>query len=198
MRCTTKRLAMPLAHRVAAALILLGLSMVATAPHAEPSNVSPTGFVITHRAEITASPSQAWQAIVALPQWWSGKHSWSGSAANFSLDAQAGGCFCERWVDASGAANSVQHGQVVVVQAGRVLRLAAALGPLQDLAVNGVLNIVTSAGTGNEAGKNFLRISYRVAGDASANLDKLAGPVDGVIGEQFKRLKALIETGKVE
>lgn len=187
-----------LARRIAATLTLLGMSMVATAPRAEPSNVSATGFVVTHRAEITAPPSQAWKAIVALPQWWNGKHSGSGSAANFSLDAQAGGCFCERWVDASGAANSVQHGQVVMVQAGRVLRLAAALGPLQDLAVNGVLNIVTSTGTGAEAGKHFLRMGYRVSGDASANLDKLAGPVDGVIGEQFKRLQALIETGKAE
>ncbi len=176
----------------------LALCLVATASHAEPSDVSATGFIITHRAEIAASPSAAWKAIVALPQWWSGQHSWSGSAANFSLDAQAGGCFCERWTDASGAAHSVQHGQVVMLQSGRVLRLSAALGPLQDLAVTGVLNIVTSAGTGAEAGKNFLRMGYRVAGDASANLDKLAGPVDGVIGEQFKRLKALIETGKAE
>ncbi len=183
---------------LAAALAWLGLGSVGTQARAEPSNVSPSGFVITHRAEISASPADAWKAIVALPRWWSGQHSWSGSAANFSLDAQAGGCFCERWTDASGAANSVQHGQVVMVQAGRVLRLAAALGPLQDLAVNGVLNIVTSPGSGAEAGKHFLRMSYRVAGDASAGLDKLAGPVDGVIGEQFRRLKALIETGQAQ
>jgi hypothetical protein len=37
-----------------------------------------------------------------------------------------------------------------------------------------------------------------VAGGADAGLDKLAGPVDEVIGEQVKRLKAFIETGNPE
>ena len=47
-----------------------------------------------------------------------------------------------------------------------------------------------------QAGQHFLRMTYRVAGGAEAGLDKLAPVVDGVIGEQFKRLKTLIETGQ--
>ena len=91
--------------------------------------------------------------------------------------------------------HSVQHAQVVLAQEGRVLRLSGGLGPLQDMAVVGVLTIVTAAGTGAEADKHFLRMTYRVAGGAEAGLDKFAPAVDGVIGEQFKRLKSLIETG---
>ena len=68
-------------------------------------------------------------------------------------------------------------------------------GPLQDLAVVGVLTIVTASGVGAEADQQFLRMTYRVAGGADAGLDKLAPAVNGVIGEQFKRLKSLIETG---
>jgi len=79
-----------------------------------------------------------------------------------------------------------------------VLRLNGAFGPLQDMAVVGVLTIVTSTGTGAEADKHFLRMTYRVASSSEAGLDKLAPVVDGVIGEQFKRLKTLIETGGVD
>jgi len=162
---------------------------------AETSGVSPSGFTSSYRAEITATAAQAWAAMVQLPRWWNPSHTYSGNAANLSLDAQAGGCWCERWRDAAGASHSVQHAQVVLAQEGRVLRLNGAFGPLQDLAVVGVLTLVTGPGTGAEAGKQFLRMTYRVAGGADAGLDKLAGPVDGVIGEQFKGLKSLIETG---
>lgn len=185
-------------RRITAWLWLACLAALATSAHAELSGVSPSGFVVNYRQELKASTDGAWRSIVALPRWWNPQHSWSGQAANMSLDAQAGGCFCERWTDASGAAHSVQHGQVVMVHTGRVIRLFAALGPLQELAVNGVLTIVAGAGVGSEAGKNFLRISYRVSGGAEAGLDQLAPAVDKVIGEQYRRLKALIETGKAE
>ena len=105
---------------------------------------------------------------------------------------------CKRWRDAAGASHSVQHAQVVMAQEGRALRLSGGLGPLQGLAVVGVLTIVTSSGTGAETGRHFLRMTYRVGGGAEAGLDKLAGAVDGVIGEQFKRLKALLETGSAD
>jgi len=86
----------------------------------------------------------------------------------------------------------MQHGQVLMVQPGRVIRLRADLGPLQDLAVNGVLTIVTSA----QDGKTFLRLTYRVAGSADAGLEKLAPAVDQVLAEQYRRLKTMAETGK--
>jgi uncharacterized protein YndB with AHSA1/START domain len=157
---------------------------------AESSNVSPTGFVSTYREEVKASTDDTWKAILQLPRWWSDSHTYSGKASNLSLDASAGGCWCERW----GEGNSVQHGQVVLVQPGRVIRFNANLGPLQDLAVNGVLTIVTSA----QDGKTLLRMTYRVAGNADAGLEKLAPLVDQVIGVQYRRLKALAETGTAQ
>jgi hypothetical protein len=41
-------------------------------------------------------------------------------------------------------------------------------------------------------------LTYRVSGPSDAGLDKLAPVVDRVIGEQYKRLKSLAETGKPE
>jgi hypothetical protein len=86
----------------------------------------------------------------------------------------------------------VRHGTVILVQPGSVIRFDAALGPLQELAVQGILTIVT----GVQDGKTMLRMTYRVAGNGEAALDQLAPPVDRVKGLQYRRLKALIETGR--
>jgi len=165
--------------------LLACLSLIAVfwlgSARAETSQVSPAGFVSQYREEVSVLPDVVW---------WSGRHSYSGDARNFSLDAQAGGCFCERWGDG----HSVQHASVLMVQNGRALRLGGAFGPLQELAVNGVLTIVTSA----QEGKTFLRMSYRVVGHPDSGLDKLAAPVDQVIGEQFRRLRKLAETGSAD
>lgn len=175
-------------RNIAAALLALCLS--AAPALAETSQVAPTGFVASFREEVKATPEAVWQAIVRLPQWWSDAHTWSGKAANMRLDLAAGGCWCERWGDGQ----SVEHGRVVLVQPGRVIRLAAQLGPLQELPVAGVLTIVTSA----SEGKTYLRMTYRVGGSADTALDQLAPTVDRVLGQQFVRLKALAETGRID
>ncbi|MFT3819763.1 MAG: hypothetical protein QM750_19480 [Rubrivivax sp.] len=171
----------------AAALALLA---AAASAHAELSAVSGLGFTSSFRSEIQAGADAAWKAIVQLPRWWSDAHTWSGKAANLSLDAQAGGCWCERW---EGGA-SAQHAQVLMVLPGRVLRARGNLGPLQALPVDGVLELAT----GVQDGKTVLRLSYRVGGPADTGLEALAPAVDRVLGEQFRRLKALAETGRAE
>ena len=172
------------------ALKTLALGMAATAAHAETSNVSGSGFTVTHSFVVAAEPEQVWQAFTQLPRWWNSAHSWSGQSSNMSLDVAAGGCWCERW----GTGQSAMHGRVLLALPGSVLRLQAWLGPLQEMPVSGVLTF----GTAKRDGQTRLRVTYRVAGAADAGLDKLAAPVDEVIGEQVKRLKAFVETGKPE
>ena len=171
------------------ALALLLASWVAPA-WADTGNVTPQGFIVIFRDEVKASPTDLWQALVQLPRWWSGQHTYSGQASNLSLDPQAGGCWCERWGDD----NSVQHGEVVLVQPGRTLRVYANLGPLQELPVTGVLTFTIAM----QETKTILRLTYRVSGPPDVGLDKLAAAVDQVIGQQFRRLKSLAETGKAE
>jgi uncharacterized protein YndB with AHSA1/START domain len=173
--------------RCALAWLLASVAMPACA---DTGNVTPNGFISIFRDEVKASPADLWRAVVQLPQWWSGQHSYSGQASNMSLDAQAGGCWCERWGDG----HSVQHGQVVQVQPGRALRLYANLGPLQELPVTGVLTFTIAM----QETRTILRVTYRVSGPPDVGLDKLAPAVDQVIGQQFKRLKSLAETGKPE
>lgn len=181
------RHARTMSARCALAWLLASIAMPACA---DTGNVTPNGFTSIFRDEVKASPTDVWRAVVQLPQWWSGQHSYSGQASNMSLDAQAGGCWCERWGDG----HSVQHGQVVQVQPGRALRLYANLGPLQELPVTGVLTFTIAM----QETKTILRVTYRVSGPPDVGLDKLAPVVDQVIGQQFKRLKSLAETGKPE
>jgi uncharacterized protein YndB with AHSA1/START domain len=178
-------------RRLASAAAALVAGLGGWAPvRAEVTQASANGFTITVREELRVSPQEAWAAIVQLPRWWSDQHTWSGKAANMSLDAQAGGCWCERW----GNGESVQHGQVLLVQPGRVLRLAAPLGPVQELPVAAVLTLVTSA----QDGKTFLRLTYRVGGPPDVGLEALAPAVDRVMAQQFRRLKSFAETGRPE
>lgn len=171
--------------------LLAGLlaAMLSSTALADVTQVSPNGFTSSFREAIRATPEEAWKAIVQLPRWWSDAHTYSGKASNLTLDARAGGCWCESWND---GASSVQHATVVLVMPNRLLRARGGLGPLQDQPVEGVLNIVTSA----QDGRTFLRISYRVGGPPDVGLDKLAPVVDQVMGAQFQRLKTMIETGK--
>ena len=175
---------------VAACLLVLMAAATMTAPAAAAtSEVSPTGFIVSLRYDVNATPHRVWESLGEVGKWWNSRHTWSGNAANLSLSTQASGCYCERW-----GANSVEHGRVVYAAEDSVLRLQAALGPLQALAVNAVLTFAIT----QKDGKTILQVTYRVSGNASAALQDLAGPVDGVIAEQARRLVAYAESGKAE
>jgi uncharacterized protein YndB with AHSA1/START domain len=161
-------------HALFATVLLAALSA-----RAETSGVSPSGFVVNHVREVQAAPAQIYAALGRIGQWWSSQHTWSGKAENLRLELAAGACFCERWGD-----HSVEHGRVIRAQKDSLLRLAAQLGPLQELAVNGILTFAIAS----KDGKNQLTLTYRVAGAADSGLDQWAQPVDRVLGQQVDRL----------
>lgn len=179
---------MRMLHSLVLGTRLLALACAAGPALAELTSASVTGFTSSFRSEVAAPQAQAWRAITQLPAWWNDAHTWSGKASNMVLELQAGGCWCERW----GEGQSVMHGQVLLVQPGQVLRMQAALGPLQELGAGGVLTLITST----QADKVILRLSYRVSGAPDARLDKLAPAVDQVLAEQWQRLLKYIADGK--
>lgn len=115
----------------------------------------------------------------------------SGSAANLSLKAEAGSCFCERWND-----GTVEHGRVVMAIREQILRLQTALGPLQARAVTGVLTFQLKPEENVGGPATVLTLTYVVNGASTSALDKSAPGVNDVLGEQFARLVRFIETGK--
>jgi uncharacterized protein YndB with AHSA1/START domain len=165
------------------------IALTAFPASGETSGASPTGFTVTHRFETAASPRKIFDALREPARWWSSQHTWSGDARNLTLQADAGGCFCERWAD-----NSVKHGEVIFATRDSVLRLRAALGPLQSLAAEGILTFALKDG----GARTNVTVTYRVAGSPEAQLAALAEPVDRVIGEQVARLARYVDTGKPE
>ncbi|MCJ7452418.1 MAG: SRPBCC family protein [Steroidobacteraceae bacterium] len=155
---------------------LIALLMPAAVPAAVTQS-SPDGAIIEHHFTIAAEPAVAWGALVHPERWWPSDHTWSGDRANLRLEAQAGGCFCENWGEAS-----AEHARVIMAQPGSLLRMRGALGPLQDMAVTGVLTIQLKT---TDSGGTEATVTYRLSGDASHKLDTFVPVVDKVIGQQF-------------
>jgi uncharacterized protein YndB with AHSA1/START domain len=147
----------------------------------------PSGFVSEHELSIAAPRQQVFRALTAeVGRWWDPAHSYSGVAASFSIDATAGGCFCERW-----DGGSVAHMTVVFVEPDRQLRMQGGLGPLQSMAVSGTMTFVLD----DEGAGTRLRYRYSVGGYAPDGLERLAQPVDRVQFGQLRRLQHYVETG---
>ena len=161
-------------RRALAMSIALLLPLAAAA---EVKQSAADGAIIEHHFQVSASPDVAWSALTHPERWWPSDHTWSGSAANMRLQAEAGACFCENWGE-----NSAEHGHVVMAVPGKLLRINGALGPLQDMAVTGVLSIKLAA----KDGGTEATVTYRLSGDASHKLnDGLIQAVDKVVGQQF-------------
>ncbi|MEZ5553149.1 MAG: hypothetical protein R3E82_19860 [Pseudomonadales bacterium] len=167
-------------HRLVFSGALVGL--VTLSAHAEVVAESAAGFVSEHELILDADAARAFHALTAeVDRWWNAAHSYSGKAENFSLDARAGGCFCER-LDNGG---SVEHMRVVFADPGRLLRLSGGLGPLQGMGATGSMDF---AFTPIDATHTRLNYRYAVSGYAPGGLGPLAQPVDDVQKGQLQRL----------
>ena len=161
---------------------LLGL-LLAVPAGAELTDTSAAGFTCRTTHDIAAPPQRVWDAMTGeVGRWWNKDHTWSGDAANLFLDPVAGKEFGERLP----GGGSVTHMDVIHAAPGRMLRLRGGLGPLQAMAVVGVLTVeLVPSGTGTR-----LTATYVVGGYTAGGLAEIASAVDGVISEQFIRLGA--------
>ena len=148
----------------------------------------PAGFTVTETAHIAAAPDKVFATLITPARWWSPDHTYSHDAANLSLEARAGGCWCERLP----GGGSAEHLRVVYLAPGKTLRLRGGLGPLQAMAADGVLTWTLAAA----ADGTDVKVSYAVFGDPAAGLPALVGPVDNVLGQQVVRLKAAAEASR--
>lgn len=174
---------------IALVLASLAAGLGAVPAQAKVAEVSDRGFVVRHVVQVSASVEETWALIVKPSVWWDSQHTWSGDAANLSVDVRAGGCFCEILPNASSPKaaprGSVEHMRVVYVERPRALRMTGVLGPLQADAATGTMTIQLKPG---EKGTTQVLMEYVVGGYVRTPFDKLAPAVDGVLGEQMRRL----------
>jgi hypothetical protein len=156
-------------------------SAVVVPAYAEVKASAPDGLVLQYKGQVPLARADVWKRLVAIGSWWSDDHTYSGSASNMTIDPVAGGCWCETWPD-----GEIEHGRIVLAMPGRTLRLSAALGPLQDVGVNGALTITLEDGA--SSGATSITMDYKVVGSSLTDLVPMAELVDGVMQEQFDRL----------
>ena len=167
--------------------IALSAALALAAPAAAGVTASaPGSFVIETVVTVDAPRARVWDTLRAPQLWWNPEHTYSGKAENLYMDTQATGCFCEKLADKG----SVEHGHIVYVQPGRMIRLTGGLGPLQAEAVAATLAFKLDS-EGDNATK--LTMTYVVGGHMRQGGEALAPLVDKVLGDQLARLKAAAE-----
>ncbi|MEO8137605.1 MAG: ATPase [Betaproteobacteria bacterium] len=167
----------------------LALAALSSTALAEIVEATPTGFLVRFEVTVNAPPDKAYATMTGeVGSWWNMDHSYSRDGKNLTIDARPGGCFCEKLANGGG----VQHMSVVFASPASTLRMVGGLGPLQGTGVAGSMTfrfIAAPPGT-------KIEVSYSVGGYFHGGLDKIAAPVNGVVGEQVNRLKSYIDTGK--
>ena len=155
--------------------------------HAEVVAKGNTGFQIKIEHTIEANEKQLFATLMDIAKWWSSDHTYSGDASNLSLSLKEK-CFLETLPNGG----FVRHLELVNYQPGKMLVLSGGLGPLQPMGVHGALTISSQV---NES-KTGCRLTamYNVSGFAEAGLENLAPVVEGVLAQQFAKLKKVVES----
>jgi uncharacterized protein YndB with AHSA1/START domain len=155
----------------------------------EVADSSASGFTVKFSLNVQAPPADAYHKFIHnVGDWWSSDHTFSGSAHNLSIEEKAGGCFCEKLPDGGGA----RHLEVVNFVPGKQLVMIGGLGPLQALAATGSMTIHFASADGGTK----VDVVYTVVGYMAAGMNTLAAPVDGVLRQQFDRMKNYVEHGE--
>jgi hypothetical protein len=175
--------------RAVAAFLVAGITSSFQMPtaRAEVLAAEATGFITRSEVSVAATPAQAYARFLAIGSWWNDAHTWSGKAANMSIEAAPGGCWCER-LESGGV---VEHGRITYVEPAKILRFRAGLGPLHDAAATGTLTVEFAAG---EAGGTKVSLKYAVlVFNPPKGAAALAPLVDQVLAEQLTLLKKGME-----
>jgi hypothetical protein len=172
------------------AVLALACAFGVAAPAlAEVLDSSAGGFTVQNVITVPADPATAWKALVEdVDRWWPKDHSWFGAEGRFSIEARAGGCFCE----VSGA-RSAEHMRIGFVGPGVRLRMLGGLGPLQGMGLHGALDWNFEPVEGGTR----ITLRYVVGGYTTEDLVKFAPIVDQVQGIQLGGLGRALGAGKV-
>lgn len=169
-----------------AAVSAASLAALAGPAAAEVSARSENGFRLTYERTVTASAEAVLEAVGRPAAWWSDPHTYSGSAANISVDLRPGGCWCEAL-----PGGGVKHAEAVLVwPEQRMVSFEAPFGPLRSIGADALLTMTWTdapSGTGRT-----LKWTFVVSGPGAG---AMADAIDAVTSEQFGRLADHLDRG---
>ena len=150
------------------------------------AEIAANGFVVRHERAVQAPPARVYESLIQVGAWWNPDHTYSGDSKNLSIDARAGGCFCEKLPN-----GGVEHMRIVMVKRDDILRMSGGLGPLQGAGLAGSMTWRVSPAEGGSK----LDLTKVVGGFLPGGFAKMTPAVEGMLGEQVDRLKRYVETG---
>jgi len=168
---------------------VLAAALAASRASGEVVDVADNGFTIKITVAVPVDSSRAYATVVdGVSRWWDPEHTYSGDASNLSIEARPQGCFCEKLP----AQGFVRHLTVINAMPGKLLRLEGGLGPLQGMAVSGIMTW-----TFKPADKGTtVEMRYAVGGYNPPGFKDLAPLVDSVLRGQLERYRHFLATGK--
>ena len=158
------------ARNLLCALMLLAASTLAATAQAEILESSDSHFVLRHEATSALSADTLWERLIEPSTWWESDHTFSGDAANLTLEVVAGGHWREDW-----DGNSVAHGRVLTVLKGRILTMEAPFGPLQAM---GAYSVWTITITPNDDGTSTVAFDETAIAPPGEDMPAMAEAVN--------------------
>ena len=161
------------------------LAVPPSVARAEVKEATASGFTVENTRVVPVDAATAFKALVErVDEWWPRDHTWWGKEGRLSIEARAGGCFCER-----AGAREAMHMTVAFVDPGRTLRMIGGLGPLQGMGLSGALEFRLAAAP---TGGTTITLFYRAGGYTPEDLRPLAAGVDKVQAVQLGGLADLL------
>ncbi|MEO1078105.1 MAG: SRPBCC domain-containing protein [Pseudomonadota bacterium] len=162
-------------------ILLTGTIGLTTPAHAEVISASANHFALRHEGITSLSVEETWQRLINPASWWDSSHSYSGDAANISLELEVGGLWREDW-----DGGSVAHGTVLFIDEGKALRLEAPFGPLQGMGAYVIWTITL------EPAEEGTRVVFEesAVGPPVTDYGEMAKAVDFVKGAAMRKLTA--------
>ncbi|RTE87061.1 MULTISPECIES: SRPBCC domain-containing protein [Gammaproteobacteria] len=147
---------------------------------AEVKSSSESGFHLEINQAIDTTPEVAYHHFVNdIAQWWLSSHTWFGNSENLSIEARAGGCFCELNGD-----QQAEHMMVSFVDPSHKIMFTGGLGPLKGMGLNGALTF--------EFRTQTVKVTYIADGYPTTNMQEFAPLVDNVLTEQMNSFSAYL------
>lgn len=160
------------------------LALCATPASAEVVARTADSFTLRYAVGAEIAPEDIPGALEALPKWWDSAHTYSGSAANLSLDLTPGGCWCEKLADGT----DFDHGRTVSVTPDSFV-FNAPFGPLRGKTTKAELTV-----TWPGANRGWTPTWTMVV--EGPGIGAMADGVDGVMGAGYQRWLHYLEYGE--
>ena len=159
--------------------LLLFLSVTNPATQADVTSKGEAGFNLKITGVANVPPAVAYEQFLDIGECWLSSHTWYRDASNLSVEAKAGGCFCEK-----SDGSEVLQMLVTFIKPNAEIKMVDGLGPLQ------MMDIHSGMSWSFEPAKNgtLITLTYNVTGYAPGGLSDIADIDDAVQTDQLNAL----------